>query len=95
MGEDREIIAHLVYRLHPTDYAAWNPGHLPRDQYEVTTTLADKRGRDVLYVGRKAEIPDIAARFAASEQLGKVVVPIHKDFKREVYVFLLRDFQGY
>ena len=95
VGEDREIIAHLVYRLHPTDYAAWNPGHLPRDQYEVTTTLADKRGRDVLYVGRKAEIPDIAARFGSSEQLGKVVVPIHKDFKREVYVFLLRDFQGY
>lgn len=95
VGEDREIIAHLVYRLHPTNYAAWNPGHLPRDQYEVTTTLADKRGRDVLYVGRKPEIPDIAARFAASQPLGKVVVPIHKDFKREVYVFLLRDFQGY
>lgn len=95
VGEDREIIAHLVYRLHPTTYAAWNPGHLPRDQYEVITTLADKRGRDVLYVGRKAEIPNIAAHFAASEQLGKVVVPIHKDFKREVYVFLLRDFQGY
>ena len=37
----------------------------------------------------------IAERFASSEKLGKVVVPIHKDFKREVYVFLLKDFKGY
>lgn len=95
VAEDRELIAHLVYRLRPAEYAAWNPGHLPRDQYEVTTTLANKRGRDVIYVGRKAEIPDIAAHFASSEPLGKVVVPIHPDFRREVYVFLLRDFQGY
>ena len=95
VGEDREIIAHLVYRLHPVEYAAWNPGRPPRDHYEIVTTLADKRGRDVLYVGRQPEIPAIAAHFAGSEQLGKVVVPIHADFKREVYVFLLKDFQGY
>jgi hypothetical protein len=49
----------------------------------------------VLYVSRKADIPAIAEHFASSEKLGKVVVPIHKDFKREVYVFLLKDFQGY
>ena len=95
VGEDREIIAHLVYRLHPVEYAAWNPGRPPRDHYEIVTTLADKRGRDVLYVGRQPEIPAIAAHFAGSERLGKVVVPIHADFKRDVYVFLLKDFQGY
>ena len=95
VAEDRELIAHLVYRLHPTEYAAWNPGRPPRDHYELVTSLADKRGRDVLYVGRQPAIPEIAARFAGSESLGKVVVPIHADFRREVYVFLLRDFQGY
>ena len=95
VGEDRELIAHLVYRLHPTEYAAWNPDHLPIDHYELTTTLTGKEGRDVLYVGRKPEIPTIADRFGGSELLGKVVVPVHKDFKREVYVFLLKDFKGY
>jgi 4-amino-4-deoxy-L-arabinose transferase-like glycosyltransferase len=95
VAEDRELIAHLVYRLHPAEYAAWHPGGTPIDHYELMTTLSDKRGRDILYVGRKAEIPEIAARFASSEKLGKVVVPIHKDFRREVHVFLLRDFQGY
>jgi len=95
VGEDREIIAHLVYRLHPAEYAAWNPGRPPRDHYEIVTTLADKRGRDVIYVGRQAAIPAIAERFTSSEQLGKLVVPIHKDFRREVYVFLLKDFKGY
>lgn len=95
VAEDRELIAHLVYRLHPAEYAAWHPGGTPIDHYELVTTLADKRGRDVLYVSRKTDIPAIAERFASSEKLGKVVVPIHKDFKREVYVFLLKDFKGY
>lgn len=95
VAEDRELIAHLVYRLHPTEYAAWHPGGTPIDHYELMTRLDDKRGRDILYIGRKADIPEIAARFASSEKLGKIVVPIHKDFRREVHIFLLRDFQGY
>ncbi len=95
VAEDRELIAHLVYRLHPAEYAAWHPGGTPIDHYELMTTLGDKRGRDILYIGKKADIPDITARFASSEKLGKVVVPIHKNFRREVHVFLLRDFQGY
>ncbi|WP_374487120.1 ArnT family glycosyltransferase [Zoogloea sp.] len=95
VGEDRELIAHLVYRLHPAEYAAWNPDHLPIDHYELTTTLKGKEGRDVLYVSRKPEIPAIAAHFGGSELLCKVVVPVHKDFRREVYVFLLKDFKGY
>ena len=95
VGEDREIIAHLVYRLHPTEYAAWNPDGVPKDQYEIVTTLAGKQGRDILYVGRQPEIPAIAARFESGATLGKVVVPIHPDFRREVYVFLLKGFKGY
>ena len=92
VAEDRELTAHLLYRLKPTQYAAWNPDGLPRDHYELTTTLADKAGRDVIYMSRK---PDIAARFESSETLGKVVVPIHRDFRREVHVFLLKGFKGY
>jgi hypothetical protein len=57
VAEDRELIAHLVYRLHPAEYAAWHPGGTPIDHYELMTTLADKRGRDILYIGRKPEIP--------------------------------------
>jgi hypothetical protein len=95
VAEDRELIAQLLYRLKPTQYAAWNPDGLPRDHYELTTSLADKQGRDVIYVSRKPAIPDIAARFESSEALGKVVVPIHRDFRREVHVFLLKGFKGY
>ena len=40
-------------------------------------------------------LADIAARFESSETLGKVVVPIHQDFRREVHVFLLKGFKGY
>lgn len=93
--EDRELMAHLIYRLNPTEYATWHPSGTPISHYDLVTTLADKKGRDVLFISRKADITDIRARFSGSEALGKVVVPIHKDFRREVYVFLLKDFQGY
>mgnify|MGYP002137251002 FL=1 len=95
VAEDRELIAQLLYRLKPTQYAAWNPDGLPRDHYELVTRLDDKTGRDVIYVSRRESIPDIAARFESSETLGKVVVPIHRDFRREVHVFLLKGFKGY
>ena len=95
VADDRELIAHLLYRLKPREYAAWNPDGLPRDHYELVTRLDDKTGRDVIYVSRRESIPDIAARFESSETLGKVVVPIHRDFRREVHVFLLKGFKGY
>jgi hypothetical protein len=40
VAEDRELIAHLVYRLHPAEYAAWHPGGTPIDHYELMTTLS-------------------------------------------------------
>lgn len=96
VAEDRELMAQLIYRLTPPEYAAWHPGGTPIDHYELMARLDERhRGRDILYVGRKAEIPDIAAGFASAEPLGKVVVPIHRDFRREVHVFLLKDFRGY
>ena len=39
VGEDREIIAHLVYRLHPVEYAAWNPGR--RSSLPEATSASD------------------------------------------------------
>ena len=96
VGEDREITAHLVYRLHPRDYAAWNPGGRPPiDHYQLVTHLDDQLGRDILYVGNVPELPGMEPYYAAIEPLGKVVVPVHTDFRRTVYVFLLKGFKGY
>ena len=42
------------------------------DHYQLTTTLRDKVGRDVLLVSRSPSIDAIAARFASSELVGNV-----------------------
>jgi hypothetical protein len=80
VAEDRELIAHLVYRLHPAEYAAWHPGGTPIDHYELMTTLADKRGRDILYIGGSPRSRH-RRTLRVQRKLGKVVVPIHKDFR--------------
>ncbi|MDD3354064.1 glycosyltransferase family 39 protein [Zoogloea sp.] len=93
--EDRELMAHLRYRLPIPEYATWHPAGTPVSHYDLVTTLRDKRGRNVLYIGRRPDITPIAERFEGSTPLGKVVVPIHKDFQREVHVFALEGFKGY
>lgn len=96
VAEDRELLAHLIYRLGPPEYAAWNPeGNHPIDHYQLTTTLADKQGRHVIYVARHPDISGVSSHFTRSTLLGKVVVPVHKDFQREVQVYWLEGFKGY
>ncbi|NTV09948.1 MAG: glycosyltransferase family 39 protein [Zoogloea sp.] len=95
VAEDRELLAHLIYKLHPKSYASWNPRGEVIDQYELTTTLADKTGRDLLFISRSPDIRGMAASFDSMEPLATVRVTIHPDFRREVYVFLLHGFKGY
>ena len=92
---DRELLAQLIYFDRPKEYASWNPAGNVIDHYQLTTTLRDKVGRDVLLVSRSPSIDAITARFASSELVGNVKVDIYRDFGREVHVFLLRDFKGY
>lgn len=95
VARDREMLAHLIYFDHPHEYASWNPTGSVIDHYQLTTTLRDKLGRDVLLVSRTPSIDDISARFSSTEALGTVKVTIYRDFGREVYLFLLKGFKGY
>ncbi|GAC1622963.1 MAG: glycosyltransferase family 39 protein [Nevskia sp.] len=98
MGEARDVIAELMYYVqpHPLDTVKWNPSGAIDDHYALTTTLADKRGRDFLFISREPVLgAAIASRFASAEPLPAIHVAIHADVALDFSVWLLRDFQGY
>ena len=95
VAKDRELLSQLIYRLGLSRYASWNPDGGVADHYQLTTDLNAHIGQDVLLVSRSASIDDVAGRFASARQIGEVVVPIHRNFERRVFLFVLEDFRGY
>ncbi len=97
VSEEREVLAELAYyaQLPPEQVLSWNPHGLLRHQYDLMHPLHDvHRGQDVLYVTSAREPGPIVHHFAASEPLGALYVPIHRDWALEYWVFLLRDYKG-
>ena len=98
LGDSRDTLAELMYyvRPHPLDAVEWNPSGAIDDHYALTTTMADKLGRDFLYVSHDQRLPPrVAASFAGSEPLAPIDVEIHPDYRLDYRVWLLRDFRGY
>lgn len=98
LGDSRDVIAELMYytQPHALDAVKWNPSGAIDDHYALTTTLADKTGRDFLYVTRNEGLaPGMQASFASVEALPPIHVAIHADYALGFHVWLLRDFRGY
>jgi 4-amino-4-deoxy-L-arabinose transferase-like glycosyltransferase len=98
LADDRDILAELEYYVHPhpLDAVEWNPDHRIDSHYALTTTMADKIGRDFLYVTRSASLPDdVRASFASAQPLQPLQVEIHPDYHLDFHVWLLKGFRGY
>jgi len=99
LGDARDIVAELMYydrpqALHQT--LQWNPQHRVDSQYTLTDTLADKRGRNFIYLTGSATLSaEVRNSFAQAQALGPVHVQIHRDYALDYHAFLLRDFRGY
>lgn len=96
VADDRTMLAHVAYTLRAKSprIASWNPSHTVIDQYQLTRSLPNTPGIDVLYIAESTPTGAIA-RFARSQQLGYGSVQSHPDFSRHAGVWLLSDFKGY
>jgi len=98
LGDARDTVAELMYYDRPRAASAvqWNPQGAIDSQYALTTTMADKRGRDFLYVTGNAVLPaEVRDSFAAAQDLGPLTITIHRDYALNYHAFLLKDFRGY
>lgn len=95
--EQRRDMATLIYyiRPHPLDALMWNPDGVARNEFELTAALeADARG-PFLFVTRRAEAPDVTARFAQADRIARLTVPTHRDAALSYTLWRLDGFRGY
>ncbi len=97
-ADDRETLAALIYYVHPHPFDAvkWKlKSGLPKDQWELTNGLSQRRGEDFLLVSEHELIPEMSPSFAAIERLQPIVIPVGPGASRAYTLYLARDFKGY
>lgn len=74
---------------------AWNPTQQRHDHYEMTRSLPNKVGPDVLLLTSDPKPAGITQRFAIVRPLKSVTVAVGPDRNVEMHLFFLRGFLGY
>jgi 4-amino-4-deoxy-L-arabinose transferase-like glycosyltransferase len=95
--EQRRDMATLIYyvRPHPLDALMWNPDGIARNEFELTAALTPDVTGPFLFVTRRAEAPDVTARFAQAERIARLTVPTHRDAVLSYTLWRLDGFRGY
>jgi 4-amino-4-deoxy-L-arabinose transferase-like glycosyltransferase len=97
LTDQRLLITEAAYHLRHAKVPtyAWNPRGLRQDHYQMTRSLPNKVGIDVLLLSSNPKPDDITQRFAIVRELKTVKVPVGPDRQIELHLFFLRGFLGY
>jgi hypothetical protein len=97
LADQRLLITQAAYnwRRHQITTLYWNPQGTANNHYELTHSLPNKVGADVLLVTDKAQPTDITKRFAIVRHMQSTKVATGPDRSIELHVFFLRGFLGY
>lgn len=96
LTEDRMVSAELLYYLRDEKIpiAAWKPGTVPRDHFELTRPYGPETGGPVLLVTLRPSVGYVTSRFGKFEDLGAVAVPSGPNSERTVRFFALDRYKG-
>lgn len=97
LTDQRVLITQAAYnwRSHGVKTLFWNPKGTHNNHYELTQSLPDRVGPDVLLVSNTARPDSITQRFAIVRHLKSTQVQVSSDRKIELHLFFLRGFLGY
>ena len=97
LADQRLLITQAAYqwRDHGVRTLYWNPKGTRNNHYEMTHSLPDKVGADVLLVTDQREPGAITSRFATARLMATTRVPVGPDRAVELHAFFLRGFLGY
>lgn len=97
LTDQRLLITHVAYhwRDHHVRTLYWNPQGTRNNHYEITHSLPDQMGADVILVTSQREPTAITSRFATSRLMASTRVPVGPDRSVELHAFFLRGFLGY
>ncbi len=97
LTDQRLLITHAAYHWREQHVRTlyWNPRGTHNNHYEMTHSLPDQVGADVLLLTNKREPTQITSRFATTRLMKSVRVPVGPDRAVELHVYFLRGFLGY
>ncbi len=104
LTDDRKLMAALLYYVSPRPWAAvkWDPNGRVDDHFDLTRplreTAASRQGDDrraFLLVSPRQNPEGVLSRFATSQFIASIRVPIAAGRERVTHVFHLKDFMGY
>lgn len=96
LADNRYVLSEFAYYARPQGLqgVSWNPQGLIRHHYDLVTTLADKAGKDFLFVTEHGLAAGMSGQFADSVLVGKLRGSINATASRDYDVYLLRGFKG-
>lgn len=97
LADQRLLVTQAAYnwRSRGVKTLFWNPKGTRNNHYELTQSLPDRVGPDVLLISNSPQPDAITQRFAIVRHLKSTVVPVSSDRKIELHLFFLRGFLGY
>ena len=97
LADQRLLVTQAAYnwRSHGVKTLFWNPKGTRNNHYELTQSLPDRVGPDVLLISNSPQPDAITQRFAIVRHLKSTVVAVSSDRKIELHLFFLRGFLGY
>ncbi len=97
LTDSRLLVTQAAYNLRDQQVQTliWNPKGTANNHYEMTRSLPNKVGQDVLLITDDANPKEILNRFAIIKELQQSHVATGPDRSLDLHLFFLRGFLGY
>ncbi|MBI5926165.1 MAG: glycosyltransferase family 39 protein [Aquabacterium sp.] len=97
LTDSRLFITEAAYhwRRYNVQTLAWNPNQQRQDHYQMTRSLPNKVGADVLLLTSNPKPAEITKRFAIIRHMKSTSIAVGPDRNVDMHLFFLRGFLGY
>lgn len=96
-ADDRELLAALIYYVHPHPFGAvkWELMDRVKDQWDLTNNMMQHRGENFLLVSVHHLAHEMRPSFAEMVPLPPIAIPVGPGETRSYELYLAYDFKGY
>jgi 4-amino-4-deoxy-L-arabinose transferase-like glycosyltransferase len=96
-ADDRELLAALIYYVHPHPFGAvkWELMDRVKDQWDLTNDMRRYRGGNFLLVSAHHLANEMRPSFAALDPLPSIIIPVGPGETRVYELYLAYGFNGY
>lgn len=95
LGDDRNVLAQLIYYARPDDWRLWSPPGQLDSQYDLSAPLRMSDDRVFLYISHRADAESLTQHFASVQRLDDIDASPYPSLPLHYSVYRLEGFLGY